>query len=122
MLSGGAGHDHLLGGAGRDVLDGGAGVDTASYWFEPLIVVNLAAGVAPDAVASIESVDGTVGDDVIAADGKANGRSRRVPARALLGVVWRGRPRQWLRRARDAVRGRAGARPSPGCVQRGACG
>ena len=60
-LTGGDGDDHLYvaGGAGRDALDGGAGVDTADYDGEPPIVVNLANGTGPDAIARIETVAGT---------------------------------------------------------------
>jgi hypothetical protein len=72
-LLGGAGDDHLLGGTGKDVLDGGAGTDSASYFGEQQpVVVDLAAGLAPDTLGGIEGVLGTLGADVLRGDDGPN--------------------------------------------------
>lgn len=72
-LLGGAGDDRLLGGSGLDVLDGGGGADHASYFGEQQpVVVDLAAGLAPDTLRGIESVLGTLGADVLRGDDGAN--------------------------------------------------
>lgn len=71
-LSGGGGDDRLDGGAGADVMDGGEGTDTVSYaGSAQAVTVNLAEGTGEggdaegDALASVENVTGSAGDDTL---------------------------------------------------------
>jgi Ca2+-binding RTX toxin-like protein len=76
-LLGGDGDDRLAGRGGDDFLDGGTGSDTAGYALSTqAVIVDLAAGTATgagnDTLASIENVEGGLGDDVIRGDDGAN--------------------------------------------------
>ena len=71
-LLGEAGDDMLTGGAGADYLDGGDGFDRASYATDTTgISINLTTGIGSggsatnDFLASIEAIDGGIGDDII---------------------------------------------------------
>lgn len=78
-LYGGAGNDWFDTGGGYDFVDGGAGIDTVTYddsW--GAVVVNLSTGkgsgaeAANDAYANVESVVGSLFDDVITGDANVN--------------------------------------------------
>ncbi len=77
-LFGGDGDDVLSGGEGADLLRGGRGRDTASYYGESGVEVNLAdpsqnRGVAQgDQYESIENIDGSLVDDLLRGDQFAN--------------------------------------------------
>ncbi len=82
VLNGGNGNDTLVGGIGSDTLIGGAGTDTADYSANTAaqgIIANLTAGTVvdglgggTDTLATIESVTGGAGNDVLNGDGNAN--------------------------------------------------
>ena len=74
-LNGGGGDDTLLGGAGADTLKGGDGEDTAAYWNSVTAVeVRLHDGVTRggyaegDTLESIENLQGSEYDDILAGD------------------------------------------------------
>ena len=78
-LFGGAGDDALEGGAGADALDGGLGNDTASYANSTAaVVVNLTSGFTQggdaqgDSLMRIESLTGSIYNDVLTGDVNAN--------------------------------------------------
>jgi Ca2+-binding RTX toxin-like protein len=96
QLAGGAGNDQLAGGAGKDqisgdggndllaggldddALDGGTGVDTADYTgASGAVTVDLSLGISSgadgaDTLSFIENVRGSIHDDTLTGDGKAN--------------------------------------------------
>lgn len=79
ILSGEAGNDWLDGGAGSDMLYGGAGIDTAYFSSDAAVTVDLgrktAIGQGFDRVFGIENVVGSLFDDVLTGDRKANNLS-----------------------------------------------
>lgn len=91
----GAGDDFLAGNQGNNILDGGAGNDTVGYqgdWYlVPGLKVDLATGVATnqfgerDTLIGIENVVGTLHDDELAGDRKANRLSGGSGDDTLLG-------------------------------------
>jgi Ca2+-binding RTX toxin-like protein len=79
ILAGWGGNDVLRGRAGADRLEGGAGTDTASYDEGTVgVTVDLAAGTGSggnaqgDVLVSIESVDGSQGNDSLSGNAGAN--------------------------------------------------
>ena len=78
-LDGGAGNDTLVGGAGADRLIGGSGIDTASYLDAPAgLRADLAQPArnsgdgAGDSYSSVENLEGSAHDDILAGDAGAN--------------------------------------------------
>ena len=94
-LDGGEGDDWMDGGAGNDVLKGGAGVDTASFessYNYVAVVADLASGTAyggdpvgSDRLFGIENLEGTLYDDRLAGNGKANALEGAQGADVLVG-------------------------------------
>jgi Ca2+-binding RTX toxin-like protein len=93
-MDGGIGDDRLEGGTGDDVLEGGAGNDTATFGstgFNAGVVTDLAAGTAQgayhgsDRLSGIENLEGTLYDDRLAGDKRANALDGRSGADALEG-------------------------------------
>ncbi|HET9810615.1 MAG TPA: calcium-binding protein, partial [Sphingomicrobium sp.] len=80
ILLAGAGNDFLRGGDGNDIVDGGDGHDRASF-FDSLVGVQVDlnlqgqaqdTGQGMDTLVGIESVSGTVNDDILIGDDGAN--------------------------------------------------
>ena len=93
-LDGGTGDDRLEAGEGDDVLQGGAGNDTATFGSTGLnagVVADLAGGTAQgayhgsDRLVGIENLEGTLYDDRLAGDRRANALDGRSGADALEG-------------------------------------
>lgn len=98
-LLGGAGDDRLLGGSGTDVLgggagtdqiDGGAGADVVSYvrsrnGIQANLLVGRASGEGLDALAGIESIDGSQRRDEMLGDGRTNFLYGNSGADAIVG-------------------------------------
>lgn len=93
-LDGGVGDDRLEAGVGDDVLQGGAGIDTAAFestGFNAGVVADLAGGAAQgayhgsDRLAGIENLEGTLHDDRLAGDRRANALDGRSGADVLEG-------------------------------------
>jgi hypothetical protein len=78
IIQGGVGNDLLAGGPGDDVINGGLGVDTVDYGAASgPVTVNLADGTASgaddtDTLSNIENVRGSIYDDTLTGDGRAN--------------------------------------------------
>lgn len=95
VLAGLDGDDILSGGAGADRIDGGAGVDTADYSdASGPVAVRLGAGqrgrgtlgdAAGDRLVSIENIEGSAFDDVLAGNSAANTLSGNGGADRLAG-------------------------------------
>ena len=90
-LSGGAGDDLFFGEAGNDELRGGAGIDTAIFFSESSVVVDLASGTAigdeigTDRLFGIENLTGSLQGDRLAGNGGANILYGQRSADVLLG-------------------------------------
>jgi Ca2+-binding RTX toxin-like protein len=93
-MDGGTGDDRLEAGTGDDVVEGGAGDDTATFGstgFNAGVAADLAGGTAQgayhgnDRLAGIENLEGTLYDDRLAGDKRANALDGRSGADALEG-------------------------------------
>ncbi|MBQ0820853.1 hypothetical protein KBI52_11615 [Microvirga sp. HBU67558] len=90
ILNGLAGNDTLYGGPADDMLNGGAGIDTADFSFDPAVTVdlgrNIAFGQGSDRLFGIEIVVGSLYDDRLTGDRKANNLSGGYGNDRLMGA------------------------------------
>jgi Ca2+-binding RTX toxin-like protein len=91
-IEGGSGNDYLGGGAGNDEIIGGEGNDTAAFSGSNFVIADLVSGTAggsltvgSDRLSGIENLEGTINNDRLAGDAKANRLTGDMGADELLG-------------------------------------
>ena len=91
-IEGGSGNDYLGGGAGNDEIIGGEGNDTAAFSGSNFVIADLVSGTAggsltvgSDRLSGIENLEGTINNDRLAGDAKANRLTGDYGADELLG-------------------------------------